>query len=215
MNETNNAVIDTRFYLDMFITTDIAIKFEEQSPYAKCNNIGCKKGVMFDGYCPICTKPFLLKEILNVPDRYKIPFTCNNLKQNIENLIKNKFIILTGSDFYIKLIAFYIANKIVDKNKMVYYIQTKRSIDYNNMSELSERVSLDFMAMKFADLLLFDDVSGQLSDVNYKTFLKQRMDNNLPVIFFNHPDIINLKDVKGNLLPDIIEFLVDMMDIKI
>jgi hypothetical protein len=204
--------IDSRFYLDMFITENIIMKFQEKLPYKNCD---CKRGHTNEGYCSKCTKPFLLNEIFSVPARYNVPFTSKSFMDKVNDLMSKKFLLLKGSDFYCKLISFYLGKKYIEQNKMVYYVDTKKFKNYNDIVELNEETPLDFLAMRFADIVIFDDMAGKISDINYKIMLSKRMGENLPVIFINEPIVVSLKDTSGNLLADIFEYEVDSIGIKI
>jgi hypothetical protein len=204
--------IDNRFYLDMFITENIALKFQNELPYKNCD---CKHGHVNEGYCPKCTKPFLLNEIFSIPARYNTKFISKSFMDKVDELMNKKFLLLKGSDFYAKLISYYIGKKYVERNKMVYYVDTKKFQSYNDIIELNEETPKDFLAMRFAEVIIFDDIAGKVSDINYKIMLSKRMDENLPVIFINEPTVVSLKDTSGNLLADVFEYEVDSIGIKI
>lgn len=206
--------VDERFVLDLFISSEIAEKYQRDLPFENCE-AKCRRGHTENGYCPKCTRPYLLKKILEIPPRYNVEFTSNTFFKNIDMLMSKKFLVLKGSSFYVNLAAFYLAKKYVEKNKMAYHVQTKKFTSYNEVSVLNEETHTDFLALRYADVILYEDICGKITDINYNVFLQKRMNNNMPIIFFNMPENISLKDSNGSILPDIFEFEVDSIGIKI
>jgi hypothetical protein len=217
----NDMHYDKRYVIDLFVTDTIAEVYQMEKPYDKCvdKDKGCKKGVRTDGtgYCSKCIKPFLLKNILNVPPRYDVEFESPSFKNSIkeENLLNQKFLVLTGSDFYIKLVAFYFAKEYIKQDKIVYFVESKMFQTYKQVADFSEETHIDFLAMRFADVIIFKNTAEKLADMNYKILLQSRMDNNLPIIFLNEPEIISLKDQSGTLFPGIKMYNTEDTEIKI
>src|SRR5271157_567396 len=200
--------------LGLFITSELAFKFEQQEPFKNCT---CRKGIIKNEkntsvpfeYCDKCTKPFLLENILDVPDRYNKTFKSETFFANEKELLKKQFLLLTGHDYYVKLVGYYLAKKIMLEQKLVtVMVTTKTYKGYQNENEEDSSYN-DFIGLKFAEVVLFNDLAGLQSDNNYTLELTGRMDRNQKIIFLNVPKIINLKDSNDLLLPDVFEFEVE------
>jgi hypothetical protein len=214
---------DPRFILDLFIPDDTVLKYGQLKPYKDCEEPNCIKGIVPTGYCPKCTRPFLLKEILSIPPRVNVSFSSPSYESEIvvkdgknkKILMENTFVILKGSDLYIKLIAYDLAKEYLKQDKFVYAVDTKKFSTYEQVVDFSEETNKDFLAMKFADVIIFQDIIGKYSDFNYISMLKDRIDNDKKIIFLNEPEIINLRDSHGDISPDICSYTVDDVGIKI
>ena len=200
--------------LDMLITKELSEKYMKENPWKDCPN-NCLRGELEAKYCE-CTEKWLAYNILDVPIRYRCKFTSVGYDVQKEKLLKSPIVVLSGQEMYAKLIAFDLANKYIEENKIAYYMVTKKNVNYNNYDEeLAEEISVDMAALKFCDLVIIEDLMGERADSNFKMKITERLDNYLPTIFINYPMGVKLKDSLGEPLPDVMEYAVDGIGIKI
>lgn len=227
--------------LDIFIVNHVSEAFEKMKPYETCpdkfekvideatnkeiSRKGvCRRGIVSDfsedaikhpfKYCPKCTDPFIKRQILNVPKRFDIKFTSEAFYKKEKELLEKDFLLLEGSDFNTKLIAYYLSKKYVEQGMVAIKISTKR-YDSKPILEDDDDTYNDFLGLRLADVVIFEDMKD-MSDSLYATELNTRMEAVKKIIFINPPKVIKLVDNDNELLsPDIFRYDVDSINIKI
>jgi hypothetical protein len=181
-------------------------KYMNIQPFKNCDK--CEYGILlFNNQTCECSEKVMLQCLLNIPSKYNVNI---KLSKSIEKEIKHfndNFLVLTGEDKYIKLLAFYIAKQVIEKNSaIVQYIMTKDKQEYG---KLDDNISRDIAIFNNADLILFEDIYKNRSDMSYKAELLKRIGRDQQIIFIGKTELINLKG------DDYYEIEVDSSDIKI
>ena len=146
--------------------------------------------------------------MLDVPAKYNVNIELSkSMEKEIKHFNSDNYLVLTGEDKYIKLLAFYIAKQVIQKNSaIVQYITTKEKMVYG---KADDNISRDITVFHNADLILFEDIYKNRSDISYKAEIIQRIGRNQQIIFIGKTELVNLKD------DDFYEIEVDSSDIKI
>lgn len=189
--------------ISLFITDDMTEKFSTLQPWKNCSK--CKIGYKNELELCECTEQVVLQEILNVPKRYQVNFISPAFAQSWEKILEHKFILLRGNDLYVKLVGYFLANKLVEQGQIVSTVATQYAMP-----------PIDHTSLTLADMVLFNDMAIRIADVNYKVFINKRMDDNKPIIFFNPPTVIDLVNAAtGEVMEDIFDYNVDALGIKV
>lgn len=188
--------------ITLFITDEIAEKLNQTPPWKDCKLCQCGYKTAED-FCS-CTEGALLKEILNVPPRYDVEFTSPALQAIKTNLLENKFILLKGADLYAKLVAYDLGKKMVADGKIVAYVHSQMTMPAS-----------DQLALTKADVVIFNDLAGRISDINYKIELDDRMGRNKPIIFINQPTLVTISANEDECVFDVFLCEVDALGIKV
>lgn len=184
--------------IEKFVTEEVAKNINEIKPWENCKK--CRAGYKSPFEFCDCTERIVKEQILNIPQRYNVEFDSPAYQKEFSELISKPFIVLVGAELYTKLIGFDIAKKLIKKDKVAIHVYTQTGgMDVKDVIALSQ-----------ADLVLFDDVAGKMTDVNYKIEIKKRMDKNKQTIFLNYPLCVNIEDE-----PDVNEYDVESISIKI
>jgi hypothetical protein len=197
--------------ITLFVSSEIAERVNEIKPWGEKTDkidtrckLGCQNGYMTaEDFCS-CTEVVLLKQILNIPPRFDVEFTSPAYQAMKTNLLQNKFILLKGADLYAKLVAYDLGKQIVMDGKIVVYVKTQMTMP-----------AYDQLAMTHADVVIFNDLAGRISDINYKIELDGRMDRNKPVIFINTPTLVSISDNEDGCVYDVFLCEVDTLCINV
>jgi len=181
--------------VELFATDDIIAKYNSIKSWEGCKK--CSNGVNIEtGEMCECSLEIILNLIMDVPKRYDVNFSMSQVLINQLKTYKN-FLVLLGENKYIKLVAYKIGKERIKEGKLVKYIDSKQII-----------TSEDIISLSKADVIIFEDIFKKNSDLNYKTYLTKRIDNNKETIFLGKTDIISFDE-------DFTEIEVDSVDIKL
>lgn len=188
--------------VELFFTDEMRIKYQKIEPYKDCDK--CKYGVKIDTQeiCE-CSLSTILDLILDVPERYDVECV---LSKQLETQLKNfkNFLLITGEEKYVKLLAFHLAKQFLKDDKIVKYVRSKGLTVADKLGVIDDIVSFNK-----ADVVLFEDVFTNLGNIEYKSELSRRIDKNKTTIFINKTQLINMND------DDFYNVEVDSNDIEI
>ena len=181
--------------IELFATDDVVAKYNSIKPWEGCKK--CSNGVIIEtGEMCKCSLEIVLNLIMDVPKRYDIDFIMSQTLINQLKTYKN-FLVLLGENKYIKLVAYKIGKERIKEDKLVKYVDSKQVITSDDIIFLSK-----------ADVIIFEDIFKKNADLNYKTYLTKRIDNNKETIFLGKTDIIAFDE-------DFTEIEIDSIDIKL
>jgi hypothetical protein len=139
-----------------------------------------------------------------VPPRYDVEFSSPAFQAIKPSLLENKFVLLKGVDLYVKLVAYDLGKKMVADGKIVAYVHSQMTMPV-----------IDQLALTKADIVIFNDLAGKISDINYKIELDDRMGRNKPIIFINQPTVVNVSANEDECVFDVFMCEVDALGIKV
>jgi len=188
--------------VELFLNSEMVEEFKELAPYDSCDKCSFGVNMTTDTICE-CSKNIILKLIADIPERYDVKIKLNKfLRKQLESF--DKFMVITGDERYSKLLAFYIARKMIKENDaIVKYILTK-SWKIPDKEEITD----DIAAFNKADLVIFEDFFKDKSISEYKYYLTKRINKNKSTIIIGETNLINISD-------DWLEVEVDSNDIKV
>jgi len=191
--------------IELFLNDVIVYKYKLNEPYAHCKK--CEGGIRleFNTMCE-CSKRHMLNLILDVPARYDCKI---KIRENLQKILKkdNTFVVIDGDSKYAKLLAFYIAKQEIEKNDIIAKYVTSKEFVYGEHK--NEDIINDIVAFNKADLIIFEDIYKNRSDITYKGELIKRIDANKRTIFVGKTELINVED------DDFYRIEVDSSDITI
>jgi hypothetical protein len=192
--------------IELLWTDEAREKYMNLQPFKNCTK--CNYGILlFNNQTCKCSEQVMLECLLNVPLKYDVNIT---LSKQIEKEIKHfneNYLVITGEDKYVKLLSFYIAKLIIKKSSaIVQYMMTKEQMVYG---KIDDNISRDISIFHNADLILFEDIYKNKSNISYKAELIKRIGRNQQLIFMGKTELI---DLKGD---DFYEIEVESHDIKI
>jgi hypothetical protein len=182
-------------------------KYMNIQSFENCDK--CEYGILlFNNQTCECSEKVMLECLLNVPAKYNVNIELSKtIQKEIKHFNDNSYLVLTGEDKYVKLLAFYIAKQVIQKNSaIVQYMITKEKMDH---WKTDDNISRDITVFHNADLILFEDVYKNRSDMLYTSEIIQRIGRNQQIIFIGKTKLI---DLKGD---DYYEIEVESSDIKI